>query len=118
MRETKPQRVADRRHEFTHRDRKQLSAEAAGRQSVSQIGQPVEHENPHAEEMPLQPVLRPFADDEAVGKMQQAEDHVVVIDLPAAADHDEYRHRIDPMHDAKRQRVEAAAGHGGCEGRR
>jgi len=51
----------------------------------------------------LQSVLRPFADDDGIGKAQKAEQDVVVVDLPTAADHDEDRERIDPMHDAHRQ---------------
>ena len=58
--------------------------------------------------MPLQPVLRPFADHDGIGKPQKAEQNVVVVDLPAAADHDEDRERIDPMHDPQRQRMQAA----------
>ena len=105
--QAKPQCVADRRQNLADRDRKQLSPKASGRDSVAEISEPVEHEDPHAEEVPLQAVLRPFADHEAVGKMQKAEDHVVVIDFPAAADHDENGDGIDPMHDAKRQRMQA-----------
>src|SRR5262249_44334529 len=58
--------------------------------------------------MPLQPVLRPFADHAGIGKTQKAEQNVVVVDLPAAADHDEDRQRIDPMHDAHRHWMEPA----------
>jgi hypothetical protein len=38
--------------------------------------------------------------------MKPAEQHVVVVDPPAAADHDEYRQRVDPMHDAKWERMQ------------
>jgi hypothetical protein len=34
-----------------------------------------------AEEMPLQPVLRPFVDYDGIGKAQKAEQDVVVVDL-------------------------------------
>ncbi len=106
MAEPKPQRLADRRQYLAHGNGKQLAPETTGGDAVSQIGEAVEHENPHAEEVPLQPVLRPFADGQKVGEMQPAENHVVVINLPAAADHDENRDRVDPMHDAKRQRMQ------------
>ena len=39
------------------------------------------------------------ADGDRIRKMQPAEQHLVVIDLPAAADHDEHRDGIDPVHD-------------------
>ena len=61
--ELETQRVADGRQDLRYRDRKQLAPKAAGRDAVGEIGEPVEHENPHAEEVPLQSVLRPFADD-------------------------------------------------------
>jgi hypothetical protein len=38
----------------------------------------------------------------ASGNRKKAEQNVVVVDLPAAADHDENGNRIDPMHDAER----------------
>ena len=37
---------------------------------VSRIGEAVEHENPHTEEVPLQAVLRRFADHDELGKVQ------------------------------------------------
>jgi hypothetical protein len=77
-----------------------------GDDAVAEIGNAVENENPHAEEMPLQPVLRPFADHDGVGKTQEGKQNVVVVDLPAATDHDENGDRIDPMHDAQRQRMQ------------
>ena len=58
--------------------------------------------------MPLQAVLRPFADHDHIGEMQPAKDHIVVVDLPSAADHDENGERVDPMHDAHRQRMQPA----------
>ena len=71
--------------------------------AVSQIGNAVEHENPHLEEMPLQSVLRPPADDYGIGKIQKADNRVVIVDSPATADHDENGDRVDPMpmHDAQ-----------------
>ena len=105
--ELEAERVADGREYLAYRDRKQLSPKAAGCDPESEISEAVEHEYPHAEEMPLQAVLRPFSDYEAVGKMQEAEDDVVVIDLPAAADHDENSDGIGPMHDPERQWVQA-----------
>ena len=58
--------------------------------------------------MPLQPVLRPFPDGEILGEMQPAENDFVVVDFPAAADHDENGNRIDPMHDPQRKRMKLA----------
>jgi hypothetical protein len=33
--------------------------------------------------------------------MQETKNRVVIINLPSAADDDENRHRVDPMHDAQ-----------------
>jgi hypothetical protein len=40
--------------------------------------------------------------------MKPTENDLVVIDFPAAADHDENSDGIDPMHDAKRKRMKFA----------
>src|SRR5580658_2334866 len=102
MAETEVQRIVDRGEKLAERYGKQLFSESPGDDAVSQVGNAVEHENPHSKEMPLQAVLRPYANHDGVGKMQPAENYIVVIDLPAAADHDENGDRIDPMHDAQR----------------
>src|SRR5262249_56741697 len=107
MAQTNPQRLAHRHEYLARRNRKQLLPKPAADEAVTEVGDAIEHENPHAEEMPLQPVLRPFADHDGIGKPQKAEQNVVVIDLPAAADHDENGDSIDPMHDAERQWMEA-----------
>src|SRR5262245_46775938 len=106
--QTKPQSLADRHEKLARRNRKQLLPKAAADDAVAEVRDTVEHEYPHAEEMPLQSVLRPFADHDGIGKAQKAEQNVVVIDLPAAADHDEDRQRIDPVHDAHRQWMHAS----------
>jgi hypothetical protein len=41
----------------------------------------------------------PFANHQKVGEMQPAEQNIVVVNPPAATDHDENGRRIDPMHD-------------------
>ena len=107
VREAKAQRVADGRHDLAQRQRKQLLPKPSGGDAIGEIGEPVDDEYPHAEKVPLQPVLRPLADHDGVREMQKAEEDVVVVDLPAAADHDENGDRIGPMHDADRQRVQA-----------
>ena len=43
----------------------------------------------------------------ASGK-RKTEQNVVVVNLPAAADHDENGGGVDPMHDPQRQRMQAA----------
>ena len=105
--EAKAQRVADRRQDLAQRQRKQLLSKPSGGDAVAEISKPVNDENPHAEKVPLQPVLRPLADHDGVREMQKAEEDVVVVNLPAAADHDENSNRVGPMHDADRQRVQA-----------
>src|SRR5204862_4472808 len=69
------------------------------RDSVEEIGQSVDHQNPHGEEMPLQRALRLAADRDPFGKMQPAEHHFVVVNFPSAADHDEHGNGVGPMHD-------------------
>src|SRR6516162_1856832 len=96
MAQTKPQRFADFHENLARRNRKQFLPKAPAADPVTKISDPIEHKDPHSEEMPLQPVLRPFADHDAVRKAQETENDVVVVDLPAAADHDEDRERIDP----------------------
>ena len=106
--EAEAQRVANIGEQRARVDRKQHAAEAAGREAVDDVGQPVERQDPHAEEMPLQRALRLAADGHPIGKMQPAEHHLVLVDLPAAADHDEHGQRVGPMHDAERQRMQPA----------
>jgi len=103
--ETKAQRVGDRGDDFTHRNRKQLLPKSPRDNAVGHIDDTVDHENPHAKKVPLQAVLRPFANHQEVGKMQPAEKNIIVINPPAATDHDENRQRVDPMHDAQGQRM-------------
>ena len=50
--------------------------------------------------------------------MQPAKNYVVVIDPPAAADHDENRQRVDPMHDPHRQRMQLPLERPVIDGRR
>jgi hypothetical protein len=100
------QGVADVGDEIAQPDRQQHAAEAAGGEAVGHIADPVEDQDPHAEEMPLQPVLRPRAGRDRIRKTEPAEQHVVVIDLPSARDHDEHRDRVGPMHDPDRQRMQ------------
>jgi hypothetical protein len=39
--------------------------------------------------------------------VQPAEEHLVVVDGPAAGDQDRHRHGVDPVHDADHERVQA-----------
>jgi hypothetical protein len=55
--------------------------------------------------MPLQAMLGKFSNGDAFRKMQPPENNVVIVDLPAAADHNDHRDGINPMHDPDRQRV-------------
>ncbi|MFZ0352386.1 MAG: hypothetical protein WAM12_01815, partial [Pseudolabrys sp.] len=76
--------------------------------AIADIGDSIEHENPHAQEMPLQTVLRPHPNCEILGEMQPAENDFVIVYFPAAADHDENGNRIDPMHEPQRKRMQLA----------
>src|ERR1700741_3580099 len=108
MTQAKTQGFAYCDENLARRNRKQLLPKPPADDAVRKVGDAIEHENPHAEEMPLQPVLRPFADHDDIGKPKKAEKDVIVVDLPAAADHDENGNRIDPMHDAERQWMHAS----------
>src|SRR6516165_889515 len=106
--QTKPQRLADCYENLARRNWKQFLPKAAADDAVTEVRNSIEYKDPHAEEMPLQPVLRPFADHDGIGKPQKAEQNVVVVNLPAAADHDENGGGVDPMHDPQGQRMQAA----------
>jgi len=99
-----PEVKAERRTQFgnhlRHAERQQHPPETAGRQPIRQIGQTVEDENPHPQEVPLQRALRLAAQRDLLGEVQPAEQDLVIVDLPAAADHDDHRQRVDPVHDA------------------
>ena len=106
MGEVQPHCILDGGDELAPADREQHASEAPGGEAISEIGEPIYRQDPHAEEMPLQAMLGPVADGDGVGKMQPAEDHLVIVDFPAAADHHDHGRRIDPMHDTDRQRME------------
>src|SRR4051794_25252244 len=89
-------------------NRQKLAPKPAAEKSVAEIEEAVEHQNPHRKEMPLQGVLGPDPDHHPLRKMQPAEQYFVVVDFPAAADQDDNGCRVDPMHDAQRQRMQLA----------
>src|SRR5262249_60663877 len=60
------------------------------------------------EDLALQHLTRPCDDHDGIGESKKCEQNAVVVNLPAAADHDENRQRIDPVHDAQRQWMQAA----------
>ena len=103
MGEPETQRVFDRGDELIPPDRQQHAAEPAGYKSVRKIADAVDQQHPHPKKVPLEAVLGPMADSEHIGKMQPAEQHLVVVDFPSAADHHEHRRRIGPMHEADGQ---------------
>ena len=49
-------------HDFTRTDRKQLAAEAAGRDAEADIDSAVDHQEPHGGEMPQQRAGQPIAE--------------------------------------------------------
>src|SRR5262249_53490407 len=58
MAQAKLQCFAYRDENFARRNRKQFLPKTPGDDAVAEIGAAIEDENPHAEEMPLQSVLR------------------------------------------------------------
>ena len=115
MAQTKSQRVADGRENLAHRYGEQLLSKTSGCDAIGQITKPIDDKDPHSREMPLQSILRPPTDHDAVRKVQPAEDHIIVVKFSSAADHDENGDRIDPMHNTRGQRVKAAM-YNGCSG--
>src|SRR4051794_10601750 len=105
MLEPEMDRVAQVGNNRAWPDRQKFAAKPTGEKSVAEIKQAIEHQKPHGKEMPLQSVLGPDSDHHPFGKMQPAEQNFVVVDFPAAADQNDYRYRIDPMHDAQRERM-------------
>ena len=87
----------------------QHAPETARLHSVDEIDQAIEHQDPHGEEMPLQGAFVLAADRDPIGEVKSAEQDLVVVNLPAAADHDDHRNGIGPMHDAHRQRMQSKA---------
>ena len=109
VREVETQGVAHGGNELAQADRQQHAAKAAADEPVDQIGNSVDRQDPHPEKMPLQRALRLAADGDPVREMQPAEQHLIVIDLPPAADHDDHGDGVGPMHDAQRQRMQPQA---------
>ena len=102
------QRGEDRVHQLGQPDRQQPLAQAPAREAVGQIGQPVENEEPHACEMPVEAPGRPVAEPDELAEMETADDHVIVVDTPTRSDHDQHHHGVDPMHDPDGQWMETA----------
>jgi hypothetical protein len=105
MRQPKMQGIGDVSKQLSQADWKKHPMETTGAKTIDKVGQAVCSQNPHAEEMPLQAVLRPPTDREKVSELQPAKNRVIVVDLPAAANHDEDGQGVDPMHDPDRQWV-------------
>ena len=99
VRDLEMQRVDDGLHHLGWPDRQQLLAQAPGREAVDQIDQPVESEEPHAGEMPVEAPGRPVTEPPERAEMEAADDHVVVVDAPTRRDHDQHDHGVDPVHD-------------------
>ena len=55
--------------------------------------------------MPLEAMLGEFPDGDAFRKMQPSKNNVIIVDLPAATDHDEHRDGINPVRDPDRRRM-------------
>src|SRR3954465_12500405 len=96
--EVEMQCVVDVGDELAQPYRIQHAAETARNDSIDEIDQAIEREDPHAEEVPLQGPLLLAADGDPIGKVQAPEQNLVVVDLPAAADHDDHGNGIGPMH--------------------
>ena len=109
MGEAQPQRVANVGEDFARSYWKKLTSKAATNDTVNQVGQPVDREDPHRKKVPLQRALCFSPDGDPLGKMQPAEKNLVIVDFEAAADHDHYGEGVYPMHDAHRQRMQPAS---------
>ena len=85
-------------------DRKQLAAEAAGRDAERHIDKAVDHQHPHRREMPKQRAGEPAAERDRARK-GEGEQRRGVVDLPARADHHQHGDGVDPMRDAHPERM-------------
>ena len=97
MRQLAGQRRPGVRDHARRRDRQQLLAEAAGGKAQREIDEAVDHQQPHRREMPEQRAAEPVAERDALGKLE-SEQRRGVVDLPSRHDHQDHRHRIDPVH--------------------
>ena len=83
VRDLEVQRIDDGLHDLGRPDRQQLLAQSSSREAVDQVDQPVDGEEPHAGEMPVEAPGRPVAEPPELAEMEAADDHVVVVDAPA-----------------------------------
>src|SRR5919204_5656345 len=111
VREPAAQRLTDIVQHGARRDRQQLAAEMAGENSVGEIDEPIQREEPHAGEVPLQRAGKPAAQRD-LRREFEAEERRGVVDLPTAPDHDEHGEHVQPMGDAYGERMNHDRLHG------
>jgi hypothetical protein len=96
-------------------NRDELAAEPTRSKAEDQINEAVEHQDPHRREMPEQRAAEPAAERD-VPREGEAEQRRRVVDLPARADHDQHRQRIDPVCHAHPDWVDDFTGSAVCDG--
>src|ERR1700680_5149329 len=104
MRELEGQRRLHIRDHAVRGDRQQFLAEAAGGNTQREIDQALDHQEPHRREMPEQRAAEPATQRDRVRKAE-TEQRRSVVDLPSRHDHQDHRHRIDPVHNADPRRL-------------
>ena len=98
-------------------DGDELAAEAAGGKAQHDIDDAVGHQEPHGREMPQQRPAEPIT-QRNLARKHKAEQRRGVVDLPARADHEQHRERIDPVRYAHPARVnDGPRGGGRCDRR-
>jgi hypothetical protein len=83
---------------LARRNGKEQPTEPTGNKAVDQIGDAVQGQHPHAQEMPLKGVLRPDSENDVFRKMQKSKQNFVIVDFPSTHNHDDHVYRIRPMH--------------------
>src|SRR5262245_5513778 len=122
MRELERQRGLEICNHLARSYREKLPAETAGDDAERHIDDAVDHENPHGGKMPKQRAGEPVAKRD-LSRKDKVKQWRSIVDLPARADHDQDRQRVDPVTDAHPAWVDRRAGirhgyrvscHAGC----
>src|SRR5580658_1597230 len=107
VRDLEVQCVDDGLHHLGRTDRQQLFAEASAGEAIDQVDQPVDDEEPHACEVPVEAPGCPIAKTPEGTEIEPTDDYVIIVDAPTRCDHDQHDHGVDPVHDPERPRVQA-----------
>src|SRR5271168_4018058 len=77
-------------HHLGRTDRQQLLAEASAGEAIGQVDQPVDDEEPHACEVPVEAPGCPIAKSPEGTEMEPTDDYVIIVDTPTRRNHDHH----------------------------